>query len=304
MIRTTVTVVLILVSLGAQADDFIGTRPLGMSNAYRAVVTGNDAIFLNPAGMALFKAYSIEAEYLITPKFGSPAQPSAKFGATNGPTEHVIQASVIDNSSSQYFATGTAYTRVQRGDDKTGNRFDLAFAVPISDKLLIGLDTTYLDFDEFDKHNLNAVTVSLGALVRTSIGLSVGVVGYNLTNTADYLEHPISMGTAVMFSPFRTLELAFDWLINFQKPADPLQPSAHHHVGYSYNVGLEYLLFDLLALRGGYSYDQTSPYGNASLVGAGIGYVSRVVTVDLGYRGSPSRDFGYVLGITLRFPLQ
>jgi opacity protein-like surface antigen len=275
-----------------------------MGNAYRAVVTGNDAIFLNPAGMALFKSYSLEVEYLITPKFGSKEEPTAKFGSRNGPTEHVIQASAIDNSISQVFATGVAFTRVQRGDDKTGNRFDLAFAVPISDNLFIGLDATYLDFNESGKKNVNAVTASVAALLRTSFGLSLGVVGYNLTNTGDYLEHPISMGTAVMFSPFRTLELAFDWLVNFQKPTDATQPSADHRVGYSYNVGIEYLLLDQLVLRGGYSYDQTSPYGDAHLVAAGIGYVSSMTTIDFGYRGSPSKNFGHVFGITLRFLMQ
>lgn len=297
--------VVLLLSVDARAEDFIGTRPLGMGNAYRAIVTGNDAIFLNPAGMALFKSYSLEIEYLITPKFGSKAQPSAKFGSSNGPTDHVIQASAIDNSISQIFATGVAYTRVQRGTEKTGNRFDLAFAVPISENLFIGLDTSYLNFDEFGKHNaVNAITIGLGALLRTSFGLSVGVVGYNLTNPADYLEHPISMGTAVMFTPFRTLELAFDWLVNFQKPTDPLKPNADQHVGYSYNVGIEYLFLSQLVLRGGYSYDQTSPYGDAHLLAAGIGYVSSVATVDFGYRGSPSRNFGHVFGITLRFLLQ
>jgi opacity protein-like surface antigen len=302
MYRYVVIALVFCISVGARAEDFIGTRPLGMGNAYRAIVTGNDAIYLNPAGMASQKSYSIEVEYLITPKFGSKATPtSPKFGATDGPTEHVINASVIDNSISQYFATGVAYTRVQRGKEKTGNRIDVAFGFPLSSGLFLGLDAVYLDFG---KKNVNAITVNVGALFRTTFGLSLGVVGYNLTNTADYLEHPISMGAAVMFSPFRTLELAFDFLVNFQKPVDPLRPSADRSVGYSYNVGIEYLLLEQLVVRGGYSYDQTSPYSDAHMVAAGLGYVSQVLTIDFGYRGSPSRNFGHVFGITLRFLLQ
>jgi long-subunit fatty acid transport protein len=295
MYRQAVIVVGLLLCTRALADDFIGTRPLGMGNAYRAVVTGNDAIFLNPAGMALFKSYSFEAEYLITPKYLSK----------DGPTEHVIQGSVVDNSTLQLFATGVAYTRVQRGDEKTGNRFDTAFAVPLSENFFFGLDAKYLDFDRSGQNkDLKAITIDAGALMRTSIGLSLGVVGYNLTNTADYIEHPISMGAAVMYSPFRTLEVAFDWLINFQKPKDASQPGRHHRVGYSYNVGGEYLLLDQFVVRGGYSYDQTSPYGDAHFVAAGIGYVSSQFTIDLGYRGSPSRNYGHVFGVTLRFLLQ
>ena len=297
MYRYAMALALLLLSVCARADDFLGSRPMGMGNAYRAVANGNDAIFLNPAGMALFKAYSIEAEYLMTPKFGS----------ANGPFEHVIQASVVDNSSLQNFATGVAYTRVQRGDQKTGNRFDMAFGVPISENLFVGMDVEYLDFDLDEpgrQKDLKAITFDAGLLFRTSFGLAVGVVGYNLTNTGEYLEHPISMGTALAYSPFGSLDIAFDWLINFQKPKDATQPVRDHRVGYSYNIGIEYLLLDQIILRAGYSFDQSSPFGNANYLGAGIGYVSSLVTVDFGYRGSPSRDFGHIFGITLRFLLQ
>ena len=52
-------------SVEAQAQDFVGTRALSLGESYRAIATGNDAIYLNPAGLPLLKRYAIEAHYLM-----------------------------------------------------------------------------------------------------------------------------------------------------------------------------------------------------------------------------------------------
>ncbi len=275
MYRSALVILSLIVSLPAAADDFMGTRPLGMCGAHRAVVTGNDAIVLNPAGMSLFRRYSFEGQYLLATKFDSE----------DGPDQHVFHVSVVDNKI-QYFATGMAYTRVERGDDKAGNRYDMAFSVPLTEGLMIGTDIKYLDFDRKDKANVDAVSVDVGILLRTSVGLHLAVVGYNLTNTADYLEHPISMSAALMYSPFRTLELSFDWFINFQKPTDIEEPAGAKETGYSYAFGVEYLLLGQITLRGGYLIDKSRPSGDDQYWSAGIGYVTQRFAFDFGYRGS------------------
>jgi hypothetical protein len=275
MNRTALVILVLLVSYSVAADDFLGTRPLGMGGAHRAIVTGNDAIVLNPAGMSLFKRYSFEAQYLLATKFDSE----------NGPDQHVFHVSVVDNQI-QYFATGMAYTRVERGDDKTGNRYDMAFSVPLTEGLLIGTDIKYLDFERKDKPNTDAVSVDVGMLLRTSVGLNLAVVGYNLTNTADYLEHPISMSAALMYSPFRTLELSFDWGINFQKPSDIEEPTGDKETGYSYAFGIEYLLLGQITLRGGYLIDNSRPSGDDQYWSLGVGYVTQRFAFDFGYLGS------------------
>ena len=267
--------ILLFFSSTSLADDFIGTRPLGMGGSHRAIVTGNDAIFLNPAGMSLFKRYAFEAQYLLSPKFGSE----------NGPDEHVFNVSVVDNQL-QYFATGLSYTRVERGDGKTGNRYDLALSVPLTDGLMIGTDVKYLDFDLEDRADVEVVTVDIGILLQTSFGLNIAVVGYNLTNTADYIEHPISMATAVMYSPFRSLELSFDWFINFQKLADLTEPTGEKGTGYSYAFGIEYLLMGQITLRAGYMIEQSMPTGDEQYYSVGAGYVTQRFAFDFGYRGS------------------
>ncbi len=271
-------------------DDFLGARPLGMAGAHRAIVTSNDAIELNPAGMSLFRHYSFEVQYLLAPDYGSP----------EGPDQHVVHISVVDNQI-QYFATGLAYTRVERGDDKSGNRYDLAFSVPVAEGLLLGTDIKYLDFDRSAYRDVNAVTVDVGMLLQTSFGLNIGLVGYNLTNTADYLEHPISMAVGVMYSPFRSLEVSFDWSINFQKPVDITKPAEEKTRGYSYATGIEYLLMGLITLRAGYIYDEFRPGDDHHFWAVGAGYISPQFAFDFGYRGSfKDTSFGNYFGFGIR----
>ena len=290
MKQITLVFLVLAVCLSASADDFMGARPLGMGGAHRAIVTGNDSIVLNPAGMSLFRRYSFEAQYIFMPEMGE-----------GGPAEHVFHASVIDNQLAA-FATGLAYTRVQRGDNKEGNRYDMAFSLPLSQNLMIGTDIKYLNYNRNKKKDVtDAVTVDLGVLVRTDFGLNLGVVGYNLTNTADYLDHPISMAAAVMYSPFRTLEIAFDWFINFQRPKNPLDPvNSEKETGYSYHFGIEYLLMGQFTLRAGYVYDQAQPGDDDHLWATGIGYVTQRFAFDFGYRGSVSDSWKNTFGFCIR----
>mgnify|MGYP000424570218 CR=1 FL=1 len=272
------------------AQDFYGTRPLGMGGAFRAIATGNDAIELNCAGMSLFRHYSIEAHYIGTPHWRSE----------DGPFEHVIHASVVDNQT-QPFATGLAYTRIERGDSKQGNRVDLAFSVPIAENFLLGFDVYYLNFesDPNDRY-LDSVTVDVGMLLRTDFGLSLGVVGYALTNPADYLEHPLSMAAAVAYSPFRSLVIGFDWLINFQRPKDIANPSGEKETAFGYHFGVEYLALGQLTIRAGYWIDKARPGESDQFWSVGLGWVSQTFAIDAGYRGSIYHAHDGTFAVALR----
>jgi hypothetical protein len=274
----------------AAADDFLGVRPLGTGGAHRAIVNGNDAIELNPAGMSQYQRYSAEVQYLLTPKFG----------ASDGPMEHVIHASVVDNQT-QPVATGLAYTRVERGDAKTGNRFDLATSFPVSENVILGTNLYYLNYDRDGKEDaVDAVTVDVGALVHTDFGLNLAVVGYALTNTADYLEHPVSMAAGVSYAPFRTLQFGFDFFTNFQKPKDPADPAGDKETGFSYHFGAEYLALGQVTIRAGYTIDQARVGDEEQFWSAGAGWVSESVAVDFGYRGSIHHSWGGTFAFALR----
>ncbi len=294
--RSIAPLLLILtVASPAAAWDFVGARPLGMGGAYRAIVTGNDAIMLNPAGMSMFKHYSFEAQYLVKPDWLTQG----------GEEEHIFNASVVDNQIAA-FATGLSYSRVERGDNKKGNRYDMAFSLDITPNLMFGTNVKYISFDNAENESdIDAVTVDVGMLLRFDFGLHIGVVGYNLTNTADYLEHPISMAAAVMFAPFRSLELSFDWFINFQKPVEKNyeglpRPLGKKETGNSYHFGVEYLVLGQFLVRAGYVIDKASAFDDEQYWSAGAGYVSKTVAIDFGYQGSVLNSWNKTFGVVIR----
>ncbi|MBN2498444.1 MAG: hypothetical protein JXR96_27890 [Deltaproteobacteria bacterium] len=284
-----IALALLATSASAGMNDFLGVRPLGMGGAHRAVVTGNDSIFLNPAGMALFKRYSFETQYLLTPEYEQE----------DGPTEHVFNISVVDNQVTP-LATGLSYTRIERGGSKKGNRYDLANAYMLTENLLVGTNVKYLQFEREGKSDINAVTVDVGMLLRFDFGLSLAVAGYNLTNTADYMEHPICMAVGIMYWPFRSLSLSFDWFTNFQKPVDPEDPIGDKTHGFSYGFGAEYLLMGQVLLRAGAAIDQARPWGDEYYWSVGAGYVDPRFGLNFSYQGSFHHGWGGIFAVGLR----
>ncbi len=273
----------------AQAAEFWSTRNLGMGNAGRAMASGNAAIYLNPAGLSSLKQYAFAGNY-----FYSSALP-----VLSGVKEHLFNVSVMD-SQTQALGVGFAYGRLERGDTEDGNRYDLAFALPLSGKVLLGLDVKYLDFDRSDgRRDLDAVSGDVGLLLKTDLGLSIGVVGYNLTNPSDYLEYPISLGAGAAYAlgPFAA---SVDWVMSFQKPRDPTALRGETEQGHSARVGLEYLAAGQIALRAGYMYEGTLPGDALSWWSVGLGYVSPVLALDLGFRGSFENTSLNTFGVELR----
>jgi hypothetical protein len=276
--------------LARAAEDFQLTRPMAMGEAYRAVANGVDTLFLNPAGLSLYKRYAIDVQYLLTPAYR----------AEDGPMEHVFTASILDNQLGP-FATGLAYSRVERGKAKRGNRFDMAFAFPLGEMIHLGLNVKYLQFDRHGRKDaVNAVTTDVGLLVALPMGLNLAVVGYNLTNTGDYLEHPISMAAGIAYAPFRSLVLAFDWYGTFQRLADEGNMVGEKGFANRFCAGVEYLVFGEFVVRGGYQYDDTEPYGTEHYWSVGLGYVSESFGIDLGYRGSALHGWGGTAGVSIR----
>src|SRR5262245_38575574 len=45
-------------------EDYVGARAIGMGTAGRASPIGTEAIYLNPAGMGVFKRYAVDGAFL------------------------------------------------------------------------------------------------------------------------------------------------------------------------------------------------------------------------------------------------
>ncbi|MDP2339567.1 MAG: hypothetical protein Q8O67_01305 [Deltaproteobacteria bacterium] len=309
-----VVVVFVLACAGsAHAQDFIGARPLALGEAYRAIATGNDAIYFNPAGLPTLKRYALEGHYLMN----------------LADENHQGDVSVVDSKTNP-LAVGLAYTF--QGNELT-RRFTLehtatlAVAYPIFDKLFsAGAGFKYKNVSDAIAGNyLNALTADVGILCQFPGGLNFGAVGYNLIpiRSSDSAHVPISAGFAGawdlgplstllfggtpgfgtvqtaagipktptfgdMRGPLDGLTLSGDILINFE---------TLYGVKSRVSGGIEYLLLEMVPLRAGYVYDQLAAEQDTgrdpNRISVGTGFIVPYFGIDVSYQlGVPDFDKG------------
>ena len=286
-----------LSSTSASAQDFVGARAMGLGESYRAIATGNDAIYFNPAGLPLLKRYSVEGSYLLSLE----------------DERHVGDVSIVDSKTNP-LAVGLAYTFL--GAELTrrqtiGHTATLGMAYPIFERLLsVGVGLKYKNVSDAVAGNyLNAVTADVGAISQIPGGISLAAVGYNLmpirTNPSSFV--PVSAGfaaaldlgplSALLFGgqpgfglvqtaagvpaqtgwgnlrgPLDGLTLSFDWLLNFET----LQGTKSRLSG-----GLEWLVAEVVPVRLGYVWNEATDDHRVSV---GLGVVVPYFGLDVAYQ--------------------
>ncbi len=303
-------VVVCFVLLGctvARAQDFVGARALALGEAYRAIATGNDAIYFNPAGLPLLQRYALEGHYLMN----------------LADENHQGDISIVDSKTNP-LAVGLAYTF--QGRELTRRKTveqtaTLAVAYPVLERYLcIGAGFKYKNVrDAIAGNYLNALTADVGILSQIPGGFSIGAVGYNLVpiRSVESAHVPISAGfagawdlgpaSALLFGgapsfgviqtaagvprtssfgdlrgPVDGLTLSFDWLVDFE---------TLHGSKSRISTGVEYLAADLVPLRAGYLYDELSDQHRVSV---GTGFIVPYFGLDVSYQlGVPKLEKGF-----------
>jgi hypothetical protein len=299
----------------AHAQDFVGARALALSEAYRAIATGNDAIYMNPAGLTQIPKYSPELHYL----FNLDDQ------------NHELDVSVVDSKTSP-LAAGLGYTFQGREFTKRAtlqHTATLALAYPIIPTLFsVGVGLKYVNItDAFVGNYLNALSGDLGLLATIPGGISVAAVGYNLIPIKS-TDVPLSAAFAaaidlgplsdalfggapttgmvpdasgtpkpvglVSRGPLAGLTLSVDWQISFFTVARVPQSRI--------STGLEYLLLDCVPLRAGYQWDEGK---GDHLVSVGAGFIVPYFGFDVAYQQSvvrpTSRNFASAVKFFIDF---
>lgn len=285
---------------GAHAQDFVGARALALGEAYRANATGNDAIYLNPAGIVLLPRFATELHY--------------KIDLDN--EEHQLDLSVVDSKTSEV-AAGIGYTF-------DGSQFTkrtslqhtatLALAYPFFERMLnVGAGLKYVNVSDAVLGNyLNALSADVGVLAALPFGVSLGGVGYNLIPIKS-ARVPLAAGfgasmdlgplSALVFGgqpaldsvmsagglpvskgfapqgPLSGLTLEVDWYMNFL---------TLYGIQSRVSTGLEYLLFQVVPLRAGYLYDERGIDGETDdhVVSVGAGFIVPYFGLDVAYQQS------------------
>jgi hypothetical protein len=276
----------ILTSRTADAQVFEGARLISLADSQRALTTGNDSIYVNPGGLALNQMYSVELGYLDDIR-GSDRR---------------LNASIVDSQAGPV-AGGIAYTYSTRRPDHLnddpdarlkGHRVEIAAATKLGDQVGVGVTTRYLHYDLKNgpdgEEGFKTLTFDVGLAYRVAEWLSIGAVGYNLTNSKRP-EVPIAIGGGL------GVEIAGFSIEGDVRYAFPNDGAAR------VSFGAGYVIADMVPLRIGTWYDFAN---KAWAVSGGVGFTYERIGVDIGYRqlvsGEPSFEDGdeRILGVALR----
>lgn len=258
------------------ASDLSRARALSLGNAFRAVATSNDALFLNPAGMAAGRKYAVDGSFTLSP-------------ATD---LRLWSFSVVDSKTSP-IAAGAAYSLL-RGDglegEVKGSVAHLGLAVPLAGFGSLGFGGKYLSFDRPDP--THAITADVGLLVRLAGQLSAGAVATNVIDVKSD-EAPFGAGFGLAYGDDVSFRLAGD--VAFDLSREDSSPATVH-------AGGEYFVAGGLPLRVGFRRDVEASRNHVS---GGLGFVTPTFGADVAYVQGldpdlPSdRTFSFTLGLFL-----
>ncbi|MCC7074132.1 MAG: hypothetical protein IT383_22675 [Deltaproteobacteria bacterium] len=292
---TLTVVVLALAASAARAQDFVGARALALGEAYRANATGNDAIYMNPAGLVLLPRFATELHY----KIDLEAE------------QHQLDLSLVDSKTSE-LAAGIGYTFDGQQFTKRSSlqhTATLALAYPFFGRVLnVGAGLKYVNVSDAVLGNyLNALSADVGVLAALPFGVSLAGVGYNLIPIKS-ARVPLAAGfgasidlgplSALLFGgapapnggmsaaglpmsrglelvgPLSGLTLELDWHLSFL---------TLYGIQSRVSTGLEYLLFEVVPLRAAWLYDEA---GDDHILSAGAGFIVPYFGLDVAYQQS------------------
>jgi len=280
-----------LSSLAATLDinETLGIRARAMGGAGRAVSTTNEAVTINPAGLAQFTRFNLDGDYVHRVTEAT----------------HWVGLSVVDSTSSP-FAGGIDF---HVGIDPTKGSQSMAYvgtfstSLPVSpQRLHLGANFkyAYLPVSEVDSL-VNQFTVDTGALVLMDYGLSAAVTAYNLVPTHSK-RLPLSVGFGVALKTSEAsgqtprlqnmidgLTVALDWIMRDLTSKDGFTNQLM--------VGGEYLIGNIVPLRFGYKYGLEA---KEHVITGGTGFASNDIGLDGFFEQNLTNTADRSFGVALR----
>jgi hypothetical protein len=266
---------------GTVSEQFLklGTsaRAVGMGGAQVAVAEGTSSIAFNPAGMLVVNDIGVAASYTswladISHMYVGVVKNFQGIGAVGISVITLTTDDIIETTPQAPEGTGRTF----RASDYA---FSIAFGRQVTDQFRVGVNGKIIKSYLFDNElSASSFAFDIGTLYDIPILQShIGVSLTNIGKDVKFINETYSLPTA----------LRFGVLVDVLKQADSqlvttLQISRLNDADEQYNLGAEYMLNNMFALRGGYkfAYDQENFTLGFGVKLNSIGFDGRV---DYGY---------------------
>ncbi len=266
---------------GTVSEQFLklstSARAIGIGGAEVAVADGVSSIAFNPSGMLSINDMGVGLTYTA---YLANIQHSFAGVVKNFPGIGAVGVSITTLTTDDMMETTPAFPegtgRVFRASDYA---FSLAYAHQVTDQFRVGVNGKYIQSYLFNTElGASSFAFDIGTLydipiLRSHIGVSLNNIGKDI----EFINETYSLPTA----------LRFGVLVDIMKDANSsvvttFQVSRLNDADEQYNVGAEYVLNNMIALRGGWKfvYDQESVTAGFGVKLNSLGINS---TLDYGY---------------------
>ncbi|MBI5479667.1 MAG: hypothetical protein HY906_12460 [Deltaproteobacteria bacterium] len=282
---------LLLVSRPAAGiDEMEGARAVAMGGALRAAAASEAGIFLNPAGMPLTKAYSVQALFDFRPQDSTTA----------------IGVAITDSVTNRAgVAAGLYYTFLNAepkftldstlgsiGYTRRGHEAGLALAYPLAERFILGVTNKYVYLNTTDETGnipgarSRGYTLDVGLVLRLSDAINFAAVGQNVVPMKTW-ETPPTLGVGLALAALQALVIDVDLVVRWLDYRDDQKLRTVVNI----KAGGEYFVGNKFPVRLGYSWDvpfrslavRTDVKGE-SFFHAGLGFMSTQFGIEAAVR--------------------
>ena len=241
-----------------------------MANMYYAAARGTQALYGNPATLSFDERFEVEGSGTL-----DFAKNSYKFFGVG-----------IADSKAKPVSAALSYHMVGLGPSEaraTAHLLTLAVAVPVAKVFHLGLSGRQ-HFVRGDGYKANPFNLNAGlglTLLENLLSLSASAHNLIKTSSVDIPRYFVLSASGKLLGLVATAEMRGNF--NDDKSR------------FTWGGSLEYTFLGMLAMRGGYAFDQLQ---KASILGAGLGLFAALGSVDLGYRHTFGGAKNNVLALT------
>lgn len=292
-------------SAGTSGADFleigVGSRPLGMGEAFTAGTDDINSIYYNPAGLGTIRypVLSImHQELILDSRFENISAAFPLFNGFMGVSNSVFWVPPFDKIDVDGNKTGTV------------NFYNACFTLAYGQSLgfmEVGGSVKYIH-QKIDTLTLHSAAVDFGVMKRLYMyspfdapirNFVLGMSLQNIGTKAKDDELPRLMRMGASYYPTRWFGLNLDLMQYFIDTSDLYDFTYGFEESMRANLGMELSYFNIIALRAGYRFNDSGTYS----LGMGFNYAVKDVGFSIDASYSDTGIFGPVYSFSISFKL-